>query len=235
MKGFRAVPVFDVSQTEGKPLPEIVNPLVGDVQAYNEMFETLKAVSPFPVEIAPIKGADGYCRFGDDAKIVVRSGLSEQATIATLVHEIAHARLHVDKAGTRHQKELEAESVAYVVCQKYGIDTGENSFGYLAGWGEGDIAKLQSMLEVVSQASVSFINDIDSQMQKHLTSEKQEMLSLNNHQDLDKVDNQLKTTDVDVLNQIASAASLAEKMEIAKSHVATQDEREGHLGGERLV
>ncbi len=138
---FKLVPVFDVSQTYGDPLPVLVEDLTGNVEHYQAFMDSLKAVSPLPIEFEPLRdNNDGYCRYGE--KIGIREGMSEIQTVSAVVHEITHARLH-DKTyspanaapKTKEMKEVEAESISYVVCQHYGIETSPNSFGYLAEWG----------------------------------------------------------------------------------------------------
>ena len=126
---FKLVPVFDVSQTYGDPLPEIVENLTDDVAQYEALLDTLKAVSPLPIEFERLaENNDGYCEYG--IKIGIREGMSEAQTVAAVVHEITHAKLH-DKDKTpetadsksKRVKEVEAESISYVVCQHYGIET----------------------------------------------------------------------------------------------------------------
>jgi len=166
---FRPVPVFDVSQTDGEPLPQLAQDLTGDVADYEKFMNTLKEVSPLPIVFEEIRnGADGYCRFGD--QIGIREGMSEAQTVATAVHEIVHARLHDPTANdvddkTRSVREIEAESISYVVCQKYDIETGDNSFGYLASWSNHDIKEVQASLETIRKEASSLITDIDGQFE----------------------------------------------------------------------
>lgn len=167
---FRLVPVFDVSQTDGEPLPQLAQDLAGDVKGYSDLLEALKEVSPLPIvfEMMP-EIQDGYCRFGN--QIGIREGMSEVQTISAVVHEVIHARLHDptisadldDKA--RNVKEIEAESISYVVCQKYGVETGDNSFGYLASWSNHDIKEVQASLEAIRKEASSLITDIDGQFE----------------------------------------------------------------------
>jgi|GEM_PF-1298970 len=167
---FKAVPVFDLSQTDGDPLPEIVHDLAGNVTDYENFLDTLKEVSPLPITFEPLAptAGDGYCQFGE--KIGIREDMSEIQTISTMIHEIAHAKIHDPTlnsdalAKTRQVKEIEAESIAYVVCQKYGIETGDNSFGYLVEWGNHDIKEVQASLEVIRKEASSLITDIDEKL-----------------------------------------------------------------------
>ena len=172
---FRVVSVFDVSQTEGRPLPEIVSDLTGDVQQYDTFMEALQRSSPVPVSIEPIAlTTDGYFSLTEQS-ITIRAGMSEVQTMCAAVHEIAHAKLHnyvianaeaeqtqeITKKDQR-TKEVEAESIAYAVCQYYGIETAENSFGYIAGWSKGkDLEELRASLETINQTASELIDNID--------------------------------------------------------------------------
>lgn len=167
---FKLVPVFDVSQTYGDPLPELVENLTGDVEQYGAFLDTLRDVSPLPVEFEPLpENNDGYCRYGE--KIGIREGMSEVQTVSAVVHEITHARLH-DKENIAEQpenaeekskrmREVEAESVSYVVCQHFGIETSPNSFGYLAEWGSEDMSEFKASLDVIRKESNALITAID--------------------------------------------------------------------------
>ena len=172
---FRVVSVFDVSQTEGRPLPEIVSDLTGDVQQYDTFMEALYRTSPVPVFFESIASTtDGYFSLMEQS-ITIRAGMSEVQTVCAMVHEIAHAKLHnYAMANTQSEqseetqkkdqrtKEVEAESIAYAVCQYYGIETSENSFGYIAGWSKGkDLEELRASLETINQTASELITDID--------------------------------------------------------------------------
>lgn len=167
---FKLVSVFDVSQTQGKELPTLgVDELLGDVEDYVHFFDALKRSCPVPVEFEKIaSGAKGYYH-QEECRIAINEGMSEVQNVKTLVHEMAHQKLHavenMDKELnlTRSAKEVEAESIAYVICQHYGIDTAEYSFGYLAGWSEGkDTPELKASLDRIRKASNEMINEIDS-------------------------------------------------------------------------
>ena len=167
---FREVAVFDISQTEGRELPTIANPLEGSVNHYAVFFDALKALSPVPVGFEDIRGgAKGYFSHSEN-RIAIQEGMSQAQTLKTLVHEIAHAKLHGGEEGRtkdRHTKEVEAEAVAYTVCQHYGLDTSDYSFGYVASWSHGrELSELRSSLETIRGAASDIISSIDAQMQE---------------------------------------------------------------------
>ena len=175
---FRPVKVFDVSQTEGKPLPQLSSPLTGEVQNYEIFMEALRRTSPVPIAINPIReeGVDGFLDL-DARDITVKEGMGQMQTVRTTIHEIAHAVLHLKEqnrlsatAGTeqetkpkdRNTKEVEAESVSYAVCQYFGLQTGEYSFGYIAGWSsEKSLPEQKASLETIGRTANQLINDID--------------------------------------------------------------------------
>jgi len=156
---FRAVPVFDVSQTEGKELPDIrVNELQGDVQSYDTLIRKLIGIAPVPISFETIDGSAKGCYNAAEGKIVVKCGMSQEQTMKTLVHEVAHSLLHCkggdQEEADRSTREVQAESVAYVVCSGLGIDTSDYSFGYIAGWSSGKgIKALTSNLETVRKTA----------------------------------------------------------------------------------
>ena len=171
---YKVVSVFDVSQTEGKELPDIaVDMLTGDVDRYEDFFAALKQTSPVPIAFEEIKGgAHGYYHL-EDKRIAIDEGMSELQTLKTAIHEIAHAKLHdIDLNApkdeqqprvSRRTREVEAESVAYTVCQHYGLDTSDYSFGYVAGWSSGrELAELKSSLETIRSTAAELINSIDA-------------------------------------------------------------------------
>ena len=169
---YKVVSVFDVSQTEGKELPDIaVDELTGDVDRYKDFFAALEKTSPVPIGFEKIEGgAHGYYHL-EDKRIAIDEGMSELQTLKTAIHEIAHAKLHdIDLNAPkdeqprvdRRTREVEAESVAYTVCQHYGLDTSDYSFGYVAGWSSGrELSELKSSLETVRSAAAEIINSID--------------------------------------------------------------------------
>ena len=169
---YKVVSVFDVSQTEGKELPDIaVDELTGDVDRYKDFFAALEKTSPVPIAFENIGGGShGYYHL-EDKRIAINEGMSELQTLKTAIHEIAHAKLHdIDLNAPkdeqprvdRRTREVEAESVAYTVCQHYGLDTSDYSFGYVAGWSSGrELAELKSSLETIRNAAAEIINSID--------------------------------------------------------------------------
>ena len=170
---YKVVSVFDVSQTEGKELPDIaVDELTGDVDRYKDFFAALEKTSPVPIAFENIEGGShGYYHL-EDKRIAINEGMSELQTLKTAIHEIAHAKLHdidlnapKDKQPRvdRRTREVEAESVAYTVCQHYGLDTSDYSFGYVAGWSSGrELSELKSSLETIRSAAAEIINSIDA-------------------------------------------------------------------------
>lgn len=172
MTAFRIVSVFDVEQTAGKPLPELgIVELNDNVKEYNVFFTALKESSSLPVEFENIQGlAKGYFSNAEQ-KIVIKEGMSESQTVKTAVHELAHAILHNKENNEegaqkdRHTKEVEAESVAYTVCQHFGIDTSDYSFSYIAGWSSGkEINELKQSLETIQKTASELISSIESKI-----------------------------------------------------------------------
>ena len=175
---FRPVKVFDVSQTDGKPLPELASTLSGSVQNYEAFMEALRRSAPVPLSVEPMAAnMDGYFS-PDRQRIAIRTGMSEVQTVSAAVHEIAHSKLHnyaqvqeeAARAGDkeppkkkdRNTEEVEAESISYAVCQYFGIQTGENSFGYIANWSQGkELPELRASLETINKAAGELIADID--------------------------------------------------------------------------
>lgn len=170
LKGFRVVHVFDISQTMGEELPTIAHELDGTVEGYAEFMLALKQVSPVPIEFKKIEGsANGYYHL-TDKNIVIDTGMSEIMNIKTAIHEISHGILHdkdngAEKDVDRHTKEVQAESVSYVLCQYYGLDTSDYSFGYVAGWSSGrDLKELKASLDTIRQTANTIIKGIDQQL-----------------------------------------------------------------------
>lgn len=178
---FKIVSVFDVSQTEGEPLPSIgVEELTGSVERYGEFFKALEQTSPVPISFEDIPGGShGYYHL-TEKRIAIQEGMSELQTLKTAIHEIAHSKLHAidpeapaieqaDRPDSR-TREVQAESVAYAVCQHYGLDTSDYSFGYVAGWSSGkDLKELKASLETIRATAHELITTIDghlAQLQK---------------------------------------------------------------------
>ena len=182
---FKVVSVFDVSQTDGKELPDIaVDELTGSVENYAAFFEAPKQESPVPISFEDIPGgAKGYFSHVEN-RIAIQDGMSEIQTVKTAIHEIAHAKLHAIKPDEkvapeerkdRHTKEVEAESVAYTVCQRYGIETSGYSFGYIAGWSsDKDTKELKGSLETIRSTAAEMIESIDAKLKVLLAEKSQE-------------------------------------------------------------
>ena len=173
---FKIVSVFDVSQTEGEPLPSIgVEELTGSVERYGEFFKALEQTSPVPIGFEDIPGGShGYYHL-TEKRIAIQEGMSELQTLKTAIHEIAHSKLHAidpeapaieqaDRPDSR-TREVQAESVAYAVCQHYGLDTSDYSFGYVAGWSSGkDMKELKASLETIRATAHELITTIDGHL-----------------------------------------------------------------------
>ncbi len=184
---YKVVSVFDVSQTEGRELPDIaVDELTGDVDRFKDFFAALEQASPVPVGFEKIEGsAHGYYHL-EEKRIAIDKGMSDLQTLKTAIHEIAHAKLHdIDLNAPKEEqkprvdrrtREVEAESVAYTVCQHYGLDTSDYSFGYVAGWSSGkELSELRGSLETIRNTAAEMINAIDghfAELQKAQEKEK---------------------------------------------------------------
>jgi len=170
---FRVATVFDVSQTEGKELPSLgVDELSGKVDGYSRLLTALKEICPVPIGFEQIEsGAKGYYHTTEQ-RIALQEGMSEMQTVKTLIHEMAHQKLHShekekprEERLTARSKEVEAESVAYTVCQHFGIDTSDYSFGYIAGWSSGkETAELKESLGKIRDAASELITDIEAKL-----------------------------------------------------------------------
>ena len=171
---FRPVKVFDYAQTDGKPLPErVASPvanLTGSVENYEAFMEALRRSSPVPVEVKPLSAdVDGY--FSPKFQsITLREGMSEVQTVSAAVHEIAHAKLHnygLQQAAERRHKsrnteEVEAESISFMVCAYFGIETGANSFGYVATWSKNaELPEFRASLDTISKTANGIITDVE--------------------------------------------------------------------------
>lgn len=172
---FRVTTVFDVSQTDGKPLPEITaKELLGSVENFEIFMKALEMISPVPSRFAPIDGeAKGFYN-SETKEIVIREDMSESQTMKTAVHEVTHAMLHdrdlMEEQGekkNRLTREVEAESVAYTVCQYFGLDTSDYSFPYIASWSSDmDMKELRSSMDLIRKTAASFIDNMVENIQK---------------------------------------------------------------------
>ena len=171
---FRPVKVFDYAQTDGKPLPErVASPvanLTGSVENYEAFMEALRRSSPVPVEVKPLSAdVDGY--FSPKSQsITLREGMSEVQTVSAAVHEIAHAKLHnyalqqpeERRHKSRNTEEVEAESISFMVCAYFGIETGANSFGYVATWSKNaELPEFRASLDTIGKTANGIITDVE--------------------------------------------------------------------------
>lgn len=180
---YKVVTVFDVSQTEGKELPTIADELTGDVEQYEDFFSALEKTSPVRIGFEKIKGSThGYYHL-EEKRIAIDEGMSELQNLKTAIHEMAHAKMHdidlnapPEKKSNRpgrRTREVQAESVAYVVCQHYGLETSEYSFEYIATWSSGrEVAELKDSLTVIRNTASELIKDIDKNLAE-LTKDKE--------------------------------------------------------------
>ena len=183
---YKPVTVFDVSQTEGKPLPQLAHALSGNVANYDVFMEALRRSSPVPISIEVMGGGmDGYFDL-EHQDIAIRKGMSEVQTVSAVIHEMAHALLHNRTKDTeektpelsRSTEEVQAESISYAVCAYYGIATGDNSFGYIASWSKDKtLPELRESLEVISKTADGLINDIDRHYAEILKEREAELIA----------------------------------------------------------
>ena len=222
---FKVVSVFDISQTDGKELPDIiVDELSGSVENYAAFFKALKQESPVPIAFEDIPGgAKGY--FSPlESRIAIQEGMSEIQTVKTAIHEIAHAKLHAihpdektapEDKKDRHTKEVEAESVAYTVCQRYGIETSDYSFGYIAGWSsDKETKELKGSLETIRKTAAEMIDSIDAKLKVLLAEKSQEQA-----QDMPETVKEEKTSylDVPVYRETANYAYEAGELDMYRA------------------
>lgn len=175
INAFKPVSTFDISQTEGEPIPNIeVNELTSTIEGYETLLNSISEIVSVPITFENISsGAKGYFSLADN-RIVIQEGMSEAQTLKTLIHESAHSILHSKTAldsssekKSKNQKETEAESVAYIVCQHYGIDTSEYSFKYLASWSNNkEVSDLKSSLDIIRETASSLIDKIDNRLKE---------------------------------------------------------------------
>ena len=183
---YKPVTVFDVSQTEGRPLPQLAHDLSGNVANYDVFMEALRRSSPVPISIEVMGGGmDGYFDL-EHQDIAIRKGMSEVQTVSAVIHEMAHALLHNRAKDTeektpelsRSTEEVQAESISYAVCAYYGIATGDNSFGYIASWSKDKtLPELRESLEVISKTADGLINDIDRHYAEILKEREAELIA----------------------------------------------------------
>lgn len=160
---YRVVNVYDVSQTEGQELPTLgVSQLAGTVKNYQDFFAAAEKASPYPITFAPLEGRNGECNH-EAGEITINSGMSELQTVKTEIHEVAHARLNASykERPDKSTREVQAESVAYVVCNYFGLDTSDYSFGYIAGWGDEQLSELRASLNTIQKTAHGIIQEME--------------------------------------------------------------------------
>lgn len=173
--------VWDVKQTDGEPLPSLTTKLEQTVDNYKMLLDSIKDSSDFEFAFEDIpNGANGYCNH-EHKRIVIQQGMPEAQTVKTAVHELAHSIMHDGTASTdRHTKEVQAESVAFVVCEHYGIDTSDYTFPYLASWSKtAELKELQGSMDAIQNAANELITKIDKRFSElkdeHLQTKAQEL------------------------------------------------------------
>lgn len=225
---FKVVSVFDVSQTDGKELPDIiVDELKGTVENYEAFLDALRQESPVPISFEDIPGGAKGFFSPVESRIAIQEGKSEIQTVKTAIHEIAHAKLHAvkpdEKAAPedkkdRHTKEVEAESVAYTVCQRYGIETSDYSFGYIAGWSSGKETKeLKSSLDTIRKTAAEMIEGIDAKL-KVLLAEKAQSAEKDTEAPAEPM------SEVPIYRETANYAYEAGEMEAYRASLAANEE-----------
>lgn len=217
---FRVAKVFDVSQTTGEPLPTLGQALEGDVDNYALLFKSIEAISPVPVKIEEIGGgANGYFSVLD-REIVIKEGMSEAQTVKTLIHELAHSVLHGKEDGenlSREQEEVEAESIAFVICDQLGIDSSDFSFDYLASWSSGkELTELKESLGTIQKTASQLITEITASYNDLCKEQKdrlaEEMLNTVRHDgeiDLDR--EKKRPPEPKIAERIASAQAIVQE------------------------
>ena len=220
---FKVVSVFDVSQTDGKELPDIiVDELKGTVENYEAFFDALKQESPVPISFEDIPGGAKGFFSPVEGRIAIQKGMSEIQTVKTAIHEIAHAKLHAfkpdEKAApedkkNRHTKEVEAESVAYTVCQRYGIETSDYSFGYIAGWSsDKETKELKGSLDTIRRTAAEMIESIDAKL-KVLTAEKEQTSVQEAEAPSGTEPSQIRDADIPIYREVGNYAYEAGELE----------------------
>lgn len=181
---FRVVTVFDVSQTDGEPLPSLgADELTGSIENYEQFMEAIRAVSLVPMRFDEIAGESHGYYHNVDKEIVIQQGMSESQTMKTAIHEVAHAKLHdrelMQNLGVEKDqmtKEVEAESIAYSVCQHFGLDTADYSFPYIAGWSSNrDMKELKTSMDTIRHTAGDFIEEMTEKLQELQRDEPEQM------------------------------------------------------------
>lgn len=167
---FKAISIFDYSQTEGKPLPELAQELKGEIPNYMILMDSVRDIAPVPIRFESWEQSKKGHYDLTNKEIVIKSGMSEMQTVKTAIHETAHSILHKDKEHLKDSAtmETEAESISFIACQHLGLDTSDYSFGYLAGWSsDKDLPELKSSLQIIQRTSHELIENLDRAILKH--------------------------------------------------------------------
>lgn len=227
---FRVVRVFDISQTYGEPLPELAIPdLTGQVQNFPLFLQAVKELSPVPIRFGETEGeAKGYYS-NEKKEIVVKEEMSESQTIKTLIHEIAHAKLHdrevLEQTGEekdQRTKEIEAESIAYTVCQYFGLDTSDYSFPYIAGWSDNlKMWELRTFMDAIRRTAGEFIKELEEKM-KEMETDRSERDDIQNEKEI-KIG---MDTEAVELEQHEGLWHTVEEVEIEKEHFYLMEHNE---------
>ena len=227
---FRVVRVFDISQTYGEPLTELAIPdLTGQVQNFPLFLQAVRELSPVPIRFGETEGeAKGYYS-NKKKEIVVKEDMSESQTIKTLIHEIAHAKLHdrevLEQMGEekdQRTKEIEAESIAYTVCQYFGLDTSDYSFPYIAGWSDNlKMWELRTFMDSVRRTAGEFIKELEEKM-KELETDRGERDGIQNEKEI-KIGMDTKAVE---LEQHEGLWHTVEEVEIEKEHFYLMEHNE---------
>lgn len=236
---FKVVIVFDVSQTEGRELPNIgINELTGDVERYKDFYAALEKTSPVPVKFEMIEGAAHGYYHSAEKRIAIQKDMSELQTLKTVIHEIAHAKLHdidlkasqdTQKQLDRRTREVQAESVAYTVCQHYNLDTSDYSFGYVAGWSSGrELAELRGSLETIHKAAAEIISSID----EHFEEIQKVEMSINN---VNFFENLLENNREEMLNALCGVSLDVKPANFTENGNAVESQEAIYESGENKV
>ena len=227
---FRVVRVFDISQTFGEPLPEIAIPdLTGQVQNFPLFLQAVRELSPVPIRFGETEGeAKGYYS-NKKKEIVVKEDMSESQTIKTLIHEIVHAKLHdrevLEQTGEekdQRTKEIEAESIAYTVCQYFGLDTSDYSFPYIAGWSDNlKMWELRTFMDAIRRTAGEFIKELEEKM-KELETDRGERDGIQNEKEI-KIGMDTKAVE---LEQHEGLWHTVEEVKIEKEHFYLMEHNE---------
>ncbi|MBO5035697.1 MAG: ImmA/IrrE family metallo-endopeptidase [Clostridia bacterium] len=243
---FKVVSVFDVSQTEGKELPDItVDMLTGTVENFNDIYSSIESISPVPITLEPLK-KDLYGYFSHiEKRIVVNDRLSELHTLKTMIHELAHAKLHGKEPDVpkdekqdlpdKRTREVEAESVAYTVCNHFGLDTSDYSFGYIAGWSSNkELNELKKSVDRICTTSAEIINGIEDMYSEIQKQKNAEIVNENNLSVNERIERGEVVSIMDMIQEVADASKKpsirkqlnSEKQKISQTQTQTKNKKQ---------